>query len=74
MGGDAGSYLLEKLSEFEWTLKDMMKGSETSTAILGFEYEDQVSGTIEVTLVKEDNTRKIDGLSKPKFTKLSIPK
>lgn len=73
VGGDAISFLLGKLSECEWTLKDVMKGSETSTAILGFDYEDKIVGTVEVTLIKEGKKWKIDGLSTPKFTKLSLP-
>lgn len=73
LGGDAVGFLLEKLSEFEWTVKEVMKGTETSAAIVGFDYEGKVVGTIELTMIKEDKTWKIDSLSKPKFDKLSLP-
>ena len=73
MGGDAVGFLLEKLSEFEWTVKEVMKGTETSAAIVGFDYEDKIVGSIELTMIKEDKTWKIDGFSKPKFDKLSLP-
>ena len=72
MGGDAVGVLLEKLSDCEWTIKEVMKGSETSTAIVGFDYEDSLVGTIELTMIKEDKIWKIDSLSKPKFDKLSL--
>ena len=39
MGENALSVLLDKLSECEWTIKDVIKGSETSRAIVGFNYK-----------------------------------
>ena len=74
MGGDAVSFLLEKLSECEWTIKEVMKGSETSKAVVGFDYEDKMVGTIELEMVKEDKVWKIDSLAKPRFEKLALPK
>lgn len=71
-GGDAVSVLLEKLSECEWTIKEVMKGSETTKAIVGFDYEDSLVGTIELTMIKEDKIWKIDSLSKPKFDKCTL--
>ncbi len=73
MGGNATSVLLEKLSECKWTIKEVMKGSETSKAIVGFNYEDTLVGTIEMTMIKEDRIWKIDGFEKPKFEKISLP-
>ena len=54
MGGNAVKVLLDKLSECEWTIKDVMKGSETSKAIVGFNYEDKMVGTVELAMIKED--------------------
>ena len=73
MGDNALSILLGKLSECEWTIKDVMKGSETSKAIVGFDYEDKMVGTIEMTMIKEDKIWKIDSLAMPKFDKLTLP-
>ena len=42
MGGSAVSFLLKKLSECVWTIQDVMKGSETSKAIVGFNYQDKM--------------------------------
>ncbi len=44
MGGNAVSFLLEKLSECEWTIRDVMKGSGTSKAIVGFNYQGHDGG------------------------------
>ena len=72
MGGNAVKFLLDKLSECEWTVKDVMKGSDSSKAIVGFNYQDSMIGTIEMTMIKEAKIWKIDGLEMPKFEKFSI--
>ncbi len=73
MGGNAVSFLLDKLSECTWTVREMMKGSETSKAITGFNYQDKMVGTIELTMIREDKIWKIDSLATPKFEKFSLP-
>ncbi len=72
LGGSAVSVLLNKLSECDWTVKDVMKGSETSKAIIGFNYEDKMTGTIELTMIKEDKIWKIDSLGTPKFDTFTL--
>ena len=74
MGGNAVSVFLEKLSDCEWTIKDVMKGSDTSKAIVGFNYEDKMVGTIEMAMIKEEKIWKIDNLDMPKFDKFTLPK
>ena len=73
LGGSAVNVLLGKLSECEWSIKDVMKGSETSKAIVGFNYEDKMVGTIELTMIKEAKIWKIDSLAMPKFDKFALP-
>ncbi|MBQ6359659.1 MAG: hypothetical protein IJJ25_00730 [Lachnospiraceae bacterium] len=73
MGGNAVGVFLEKLSECEWTIRDVMKGSTSSKAILSFDYQDMMTGTLELTMIKEDKIWKIDGLAMPKFEKLALP-
>ena len=73
-GGNALGVLLDKLSECEWTIKDVMKGSETSKAVIGFNYEDMLVGTMEMTMIKEDKIWKIDGIAMPKFDKFTMQK
>ena len=50
-----------------------MKGSETSKAIVGFNYEDKMVGTMEMAMIKEDKIWKIDDLNMPKFEKFTLP-
>ena len=73
MGGNAVKVLLDKLSECEWTIKEMMKGSENSTAIVKFDYQDKMVGTIDMNMIREDKIWKIDGLEIPKFDKFTLP-
>jgi hypothetical protein len=73
LGGNAVSVFLDKLSECKWTTKEVLKGSETSKAIVGFNYNDMMIGTMEMKLIKEDKIWKIDGLEMPKFEKFDIP-
>ncbi len=72
MGGNAVSFFLDKLAECKWTTKEVMKGSDTSKAIVGFNYDDKMVGTIEMKLIKEEKIWKIDGLDMPKFDKIEI--
>ena len=72
MGGNAVNVLLDKLSECVWSIKEVMKGSDSSRAVVGFNYQDKMVGTVEVTLIKEDKIWKIDKLASPKFDKLAL--
>ena len=71
-GEDATSTLLDKLSECDWDLKEFMKGSQTSKAIVEFDYQDKLVGTVELTMIKEGKIWKIDNLSKPRFSKVDL--
>jgi hypothetical protein len=73
LGGDAMSLLLGRLSECDWTIREVMKGKETSKAVVGFDYHDMMVGSIELNMIKEDSIWKIDGLSAPKFEKINLP-
>ena len=68
----AGSVLLDKLSPFEFTIKDVLKGSESAKGIVGFRHSDKVEGSVELTLIKEDKEWRIDDLAMPHFDKLSL--
>ena len=71
--GNALNFLLAKLSEFEWTIKDVLKGSESAKGVVGFKYEDIMEGTVELSMIKEDKEWKIDNLDMPKFDKFTLP-
>ena len=65
-------FLLEKLSECEWSIKDLLKGSTGTKAVIGFNYEDRLVGTIDLSMIKEDKEWRIDNLSLPHFDKIDI--
>ena len=73
LGGNAVSVLLDKLSECDWSIGEVMKGSETSKAIICFDYQDKMTGSIEVSMIKEGDIWKIDSLAMPKFDKFTLP-
>ena len=74
-GSDKVSVLFDRLSECEWTVVDILKGSESAKAVLGFAIRngaDEIEGTLQLTLIKEDKEWKIDGLDAPAFKKFTV--
>ncbi len=69
--GDAMSFLLNHVTDCEWIIKDVMKGSETAKGIVRFRYEDTMEGTLELSLIKEEKEWKIDNMNMPKFDKFN---
>lgn len=67
-------FLIDKLSECDWSVKDIVKDSGNAKAVIGFEYEDQLAGTIDILMIKEDKEWRIDNLSIPHFDKINIVK
>lgn len=76
-GEDSNSltrFLLDKLSECEWSVKDIIKDSSDTKAVIGFKYEEQLEGTIDLLMIKEDKEWRIDNLSLPHFDKINVVK
>ena len=44
-----------------------MKGENNAVAILSFEYDEDLSGTMEISMTKEEKTWKIDDIQLPKL-------
>jgi hypothetical protein len=75
-GGSMASLLLNKLSDCDWRVIDITKGSESAKGIVGFSFEngeETVTGTVELTLIKEGKEWRIDGVEMPKFDKVTLP-
>ena len=72
ISGASVRFLLDKLSELDWVIMDVLKGSDSAKGVVGFTYEDKVDGTVEVTMIREDKEWHIDTLNMPKFTKLEL--
>ena len=74
-GSNQVSYLIDRLADCDWTVVEILKGSESAKAILGFAFRngtDEIEGTLQLTLIKEDKEWRIDGVDMPKFTKFSV--
>ena len=74
-GTNKVSVFLDRLADCDWTVNDILKGSESAKAVLGFAIRsgtDEIEGTIQLTMIKEDKEWKIDGVDMPKFGMFSI--
>ena len=69
----AVNFLMEKMSEFDFGYKNMVKDSDTAKAVISFEYPEVMEGTIDISMVRQDKEWKIDNLSMPHFDKVSLP-
>ena len=67
-------FLIDKLSECDWSVKDIVKDSDNAKAVIGFKYEEQLAGTIDILMIKEDKEWRIDNLIIPHFDKINIVK
>ncbi len=64
---DKTGWLLSKLSDMEFTVDDVLKGKKSAEVVIGFRYGETVSGTVGISLVRENMQWKIDGLKLPHF-------
>ena len=74
-GSNKISLLINRLADCEWTVIDILKGSESAKGIVAFKYiteEDDIEGSVELTMIKEDKEWKIDGVEMPKFEKFTV--
>ena len=69
----AVNFLMEKMSEFDFGYKNMIKDSDTAKAVIEFEYPEVMEGTVDIHMIKQDKEWKIDNLSMPHFDKFSLP-
>lgn len=72
--GKALNFLMENASGCEWKIIDVLKGSETSKGMVGFEYKDIMAGTVELSMIHENKEWKIDHFTMPEFSKFNMPK
>lgn len=59
--------LLSKLENMEWTVKDILKGKESSEIILQFTDGKNIEGTISIVMIREEKKWKIAQIRWPKF-------
>ena len=73
MGSNPTTLLLNKMSEFEYSVKDILKGSDSARCVIEFSYKDKVTGTIDIKMIKEEQEWRIDNLENPHFDKFELP-
>ena len=64
--------LIRKLADCDFSVVDILKGSESAKGIVRFKYEDSMEGTVELSMIKEDKEWKIDKVEMPVFEKLDV--
>ena len=53
-------------------IRSSAAGRNPAKAVVGFDYQDKMTGSIEMDMIKEGDIWKIDGLSSPKFEKFTL--
>lgn len=59
----------ENLDNMKWEVEDIMKGENNTRVILDFEYNEDVEGSVEISMIKQEKEWKIDGFEMPQFDK-----
>ena len=74
-GSNKVSVFFNRLSDFEWTVVDILKGSDSAKAVLGFAFRsstEEIEGTLQLTLIKEEKEWRIDGVDTPEYKKFTV--
>lgn len=59
---DYAGIMIEKASEIEWTIGDILKNQHKASVTIGFNYDDKMIGTIDLELLKTEGEWKINDL------------
>ena len=73
--GDYQKYLdilQNELDNITWKVEDVMTGRKHAMVMLSFDYQGDVTGTINVSMLRTDDGWKIDGVNSPKIDGLSF--
>ncbi len=68
---DYASVLIEKAREVEWTVGDVLKNNKKASVTIGFNYNEQITGSIDLELLKIDGNWKINNLYNLNIEKIS---
>lgn len=64
--------LINKLSETKWKVDNILRGKIETDVVIGFNYHDNIIGTISIKMLKESGEWKIDSLDYPNFEKVLL--
>ena len=59
--------LKSELQNVTWNVEDVMKSSKRAQVMLSFNYQDEITGTINVSMIRTEDGWKIDGVNSPKI-------
>lgn len=62
--------LKSELSEIDWSMGDVLKNNDKANIYLEFDYKDKLTGTVILTMIREDNSWKICKVEFPSFDKI----
>lgn len=68
---DYSRILVEKASEIEWSVGDILKNNKKASVTIGFNYVDKIVGSIDLELLKIDGDWKINDLYNLDVDKIS---
>ena len=71
---DYTNILKSNLQDVEWNLDNVLEGNNRADVVLGFNYNEKLTGTIEINMIKDNGDWKISGLELPRFTEINIGK
>lgn len=65
------SVLKSEIQEIQWAVDDVLKSKENAAVILSFNYEDKLTGTIEISMIREGGEWKVDRIEFPEFDEIN---
>lgn len=69
---DYSDKIISEIKEIKWSLNDILKGKNTAKVIVGFNYKDELTGRIEISMIRDKGDWKVSGIKFPKFDKIHI--
>ena len=70
--GDYLDILKAELQDVAWEVEDILLSSKHAQVMLSFDYLEEITGTINITMVRTDDGWKIDGFNSPKIDGMSL--
>lgn len=69
---NTAGFLKDKMSEITWTVENVQKSNDQANAVIRFSYDEKVYGTIQIIMLRDGVTWKIDSFRCPRVTDISL--
>lgn len=66
---DEISSFRDNFRNVDWSVEDILEGDHQAEIVVGFRYGNEISGTIKVSMIRENGNWIIDGVGIPQFNK-----